>query len=287
MYTVFCDSACDLNQEILEKYNIKKLNIPYALDGEDQEPLITDSDYKEYYKKVREGAVSKTSSINEFKFREAFEEELKKGNDIIYIHLSGSLTSSFNCLNNIKEDFKKQYPDRKVFFVDSLGVSTQIGLLVYLVAKKLKAGEDIEEVYNYIVEKKYKISCYFVCKDLSYLVRGGRLSKLKAVCGTLLGVKPLLKCDDEGKIVKIEMLRGKIAVLRRFIKLLQDEGENVFDYPVSIMHSDCIADAEELRAEIKKSIGESEDIWIDNLGTTIGSHCGPDTLGLIFHSRHR
>ena len=287
MYTIFCDSACDLNQETLDKYSIKKLDIPYALDGEDQKPLITDDDYKEYYKKVREGAVSKTSSINEFKFREAFEPEIKKGNDIIYIHLSGSLTSSFNCLNNIKEDFKKQYPDRKVFFVDSLGVSTQIGLLVYFVAKKLKAGEDIEEVYNYIVEKKYKISCYFVCKDLSYLVRGGRLSKLKAVCGTLLGVKPLLKCDDEGKIVKIEMLRGKIAVLRRFIKLLQDEGENVFDYPVSIMHSDCIADAEELRAEIKKSIGESENIWIDNLGTTIGSHCGPDTLGLIFHSRHR
>ena len=287
MYTVFCDSACDLNQEILEKYNIKKLNIPYALDGEDQEPLITDSDYKEYYKKVREGAVSMTSSINEFKFREAFEEELKKGNDIIYIHLSGSLTSSFNCLSFIKEDFKKQYPDRKIFFVDSLGVSTQIGLLVYLAAKRLKAGEDIESVYNYLCEKKYKISCYFVCKDLSYLVRGGRLSKFKAVCGTLLGVKPLLKCDDEGKIVKIEMLRGKIAILRRFIKLLQDEGENVLDYPVSIMNSDCFADAEELKAEIEKSIGKSEDIWIDNLGTTIGSHCGPDTLGLIFHSRHR
>lgn len=287
MYTVFCDSACDLNQETLDKYSIKKLNIPYALDGEDQEPLITDNDYKEYYKKVREGAVSTTSSINEFKFREAFEPELKKGNDIIYIHLSSSLTSSFNCLNNIKEDFKKQYPDRKMFFVDSLGVSTQIGLLVYLTAKKLKAGEDIESVYNYICEKKYKISCYFVCKDLSYLVRGGRLSKFKAVCGTLLGVKPLLKCDDEGKIVKIEMLRGRVAIIKRFIKLLQDEGENILDYPVSIMNSDCLTDAEELKNEIENVIGKSENIWIDNLGTTIGSHCGPDTLGLIFHSRHR
>lgn len=287
MYTIFCDSACDLNDEFLKKYGVKKLDFPHALNGEDQKPLQKDEDYKEYYKKVREGAISSTSSINEYRFREVFEPELKKGNDVLYIHLSSSLTSTFNNLNPILEDFKKQYPDRKMYFVDSLGVSTQIGLLIYLAVKKLKNGESIESVYNFLNDKKFKIACYFVCRDLSYLVRGGRLSKTKAVIGSLLGVKPLLKCDAEGKIIKIEMLRGKVAIMKRFIKLLQEEGENVLDYPISIVNSDCLADAEELKKEIEKYLGNSDNIWINNLGTTIGTHCGPDTLGLIFHSRTR
>ena len=287
MYTIFCDSACDLKEEFLKKYGIKKLDFPHALDGEEQNPLITEEDYKNYYAKVREGAISSTSSINEFKFREAFEPELKKGNDILYIHLSSSLTSTFNSLNPIIEDFKEKYPDRKMFFLDSLGVTTQIGLLIYLAVKKLRNGESLESVFDFLNEKKYKIACYFVCRDLSYLVRGGRLSKAKAVIGSLLGVKPLLKCDAEGKILKIEMLRGKVAIMRRFVKLLQEEGENVLDYPISIVNSDCLNDAEELKKEIENYLGKSDNIWINNLGTTIGTHCGPDTLGLIFHSRVR
>lgn len=287
MYTIFCDSACDINDEFLEKYGVKKLVFPHALNGEDQKPLQNEEDYKDYYKKVREGAVSTTSSINQFKFREAFEPELKKGNDILYIHLSSSLTSTFNSLNILKEEFKKEYPDRKLYFLDSLAVSTQIGLLIYLAVKKLRSGESLESVYDFLNEKKYKVACYFVCRDLSYLVRGGRLSKAKAVIGSLLGVKPLLKCDEEGKILKIEMLRGRLAIMKRFAKLLQDEGENVLDYPISIVHSDCLSDAEDLKKEVENYLGKNDNIWINYLGTTIGTHCGPDTLGLIFHSRRR
>ncbi len=288
MYTLVCDSACDLWKGQIKDLGVKVLHIPYFIDGVEQEKDLTEpEEFDEYYLKLKKGAVPSTSLINEYVLEEYFDELLASGSDVLYIHFSSKLTSTFNCLPAVQERLALKYPDRKFYTVDSLGVTMQTGLLVYDAAKKLKAGESLEAVRDYVEATKQKIACYFVVNDLFHLKRGGRISAATAIGGTLLGIKALLKSNEEGKVVKAGTTRGKAAMINTLVEKMKELGDAVADYPIVIMHSMMEEEAKALKEAVVNVVGVDSNVWIQPVGPIIGTHCGPGTLAIVFRGRCR
>lgn len=288
MYTVVCDSACDLWKNQIDELGVKVLQFPYLIDGEEQEkPLEKSEDFDEYYNQLKKGAVPSTSLINEFVLEEYFEELLKKGSDILFIHFSSQLTSTFSCMPSLIDRLLLKYPERKFFAVDTLGVTMQTGILVYDACKKLKAGESLEAVRDYLEEMKQKVACYFVVNDLFFLKRGGRISTATAIGGTLLGIKPMLKISEDGKLAKVSTVRGKQGMITGLVQKMKDLGDAVADYPIIIMHSMMEEEALALKQAVVDIVGTDSNVWIQPVGPIIGTHCGPGTLAIVFRAKCR
>ena len=288
MITVVCDSACDLWKDQVKELKVEVLQFPFLLDGEEQEkPLVEPEDFDEYYAKLKKGAMPSTSLINEFVLEEYFEGILKKGNDILFIHFSSALTSTFNSFPALVDRLLLKYPERKFLVCDTLGVTMQAGILVYDAVKKLNKGQSLEEVHAYIEDMKQRIACYFGVDDLFHLKRGGRVSAATAIAGTLLGIKPVLKCNDEGKIVKCATCKGRKGIIAKLIDMMNETGDAVADYPILVMHGSCEEDAKILKEEVVKVVGTDANVWIQPIGPTIGSHAGPNVLALVFRAKHR
>ena len=209
MITVVCDSACDLWKDQIKELKVQVLKFPYLIDGEEQEKqLVEPEEFDEYYAKLKKGAMPSTSLINEFVLEEYFEDLLKKGSDILFIHFSSALTSTFNSFPALVDRLLLKYPERKFLVCDTLGVTMQTGILVYDAVKKLNKGESLEDVYKYLEDMKQRVACYFGVDDLFFLKRGGRVSAATAIAGTLLGIKPVLQCNEEGKIENLPFNRA-------------------------------------------------------------------------------
>ncbi len=288
MITVVCDSACDLWKDQIKELKVKVLEFPFLLDGVEQEKqLVEPEDFDEYYAKLKKGAMPSTSLINEFVLEEYFEDILKSGSDILFIHFSSALTSTFNSFPALVDRLLLKYPERKFLVCDTLGVTMQAGILVYDAVKKLNKGESLEEVHKYLEDTKQKIACYFGVDDLFHLKRGGRISAATAIAGALLGIKPVLKANEEGKIVKHCTVKGRKGIITKLVDIMKENGSAVADYPIIIMHGSCEEDAKLLKQEVVKVVGEEANVWIQPIGPIIGSHAGPNVLALVFRTQHR
>lgn len=288
MITVVCDSACDLWKDQIKDLKVKVLQFPFLLDGEEQaKSLVEPEDFDEYYAKLKKGAVPSTSLINEFVLEEYFEEILKKGDDILFIHFSSALTSTFNSFSSLVDRLLLKYPERKFLVCDTQGVTMQAGILVYDAVKKLNKGESLEDIYKYLEDMKQRVACYFGVDDLFFLKRGGRISAATAIAGTLLGIKPVLKCNDEGKIVKYATCKGRKGIVSKLIDVMNETGDAIAEYPIVIMHGSCEEDAKMLKEEVVKVVGPEANVWIQPVGPIIGTHAGPNVLALIFRAKHR
>lgn len=288
MLTVVCDSACDLWKDQIKELKVQVLEFPYLIDGVEQEKqLVEPEDFDEYYAKLKKGAIPSTSLINEFVLEEYFEELLKKGSDILFIHFSSALTSTFNSFPALVDRLLLKYPERKFLVCDTLGVTMQSGLLVYDAVKRLNKGESLEDVYKYLEDMKQKVACYFGVDDLFFLKRGGRVSAATAIAGTLLGIKPILKCNDEGKIAKYATAKGRRGIITKLVDIMKETGDAVADYPIVVVHASCEEDAKLLKEEVVKVVGEDANVWIQPVGPVIGSHAGPNVLALVFRAKRR
>ena len=280
-YQIVTDSACDLGIEILSELNVKSVSLTLKFDGEDIELKNDDVVPKEFYDKMRAGSVAKTSAVNVDGFKTVFEEILKEGKDILYLGFSSGLSTTYNSARLAAEELQEDYPDRKIITIDSLAASTGFGMLVYLAAKKRDEGADLDELVEYTKTTIPNLVHWFTVDDLVYLKRGGRVSPAVAFVGGLLGIKPIMHVDDEGRLIKVTTARGRTAA----IKALADKfGETALDNtkgPVMICHGDCEEDARKLSDIIESTYGVKTDITVYT-GPVIGAHSGPGTLALFF-----
>ena len=280
-YVIFTDSACDMELSTLEKWNVKCIDL--TLKFESEEKIWSNSEIapKTFYQKMRDGSVAKTSAANSEKIKQAFEEEIKKGNDILYLAFSTGLSTTCNSGAFACKALSEVYPDSKIITVDSLAASAGFGMLLYLAVQKKEAGATIEELEKYIKETVPHICHWFTVDDLVYLKRGGRVSPAAAFIGGMLGIKPVLHVDDEGHLVPVTKVRGRKAS----IKALADKyGELAIDKstgPIFICHGDCHDDAQLLADMIKNNYGRDIDMVVYT-GPVIGAHSGPGTLALFF-----
>lgn len=285
-YVIFTDSSCDFSQEMLKKRGIYYASLTFRFDDSEKIYSNNEMQIKDFYNKMREGGIAKTSAVNSEVFAIEFEKLLKEGNDILYIGFSSGLSTTFNSARLAANQLSAKYPERKIIVVDTLAASAGIALLIDLVLEKKNQGASIEEAAKYAEDMKLKICHWFTVDDLVYLKRGGRVSATAAIVGNMLGIKPVLHVDNEGHLVNVAKVRGRklsIATLaNKYGELCDDEGNK----QVYISHADCLAEAEELGRIIKEKFG-AETKLITNVGSVIGAHAGPGTIALFFVGKER
>ena len=285
-YILFTDSSCDLSREMLEARGVYSTSLSFRFDDSDKEFYNNEMPIKDFYDKMRNGGVAKTSAANVECFAIEFKKLLDKGYDILYLGFSSGLSTTYNSARLAAEQLKVEYPDRKIITVDTLAASAGIALLLDMVIEKKNSGATIEEAAEYAETMKLKICHWFTVDDLVYLKRGGRVSPTAAFFGNMLGIKPVLHVDNEGHLINVLKVRGRrvsvMTLADKYSELCDDENNKI----VYISHADCLSEAEELGKIIKEKYG-AETKLITNVGTVIGAHSGPGTIALFFVGKER
>lgn len=284
-YTLFCDTTCDLPEERLAKMDCKLLPLTFEIDGK---PYTTaDISMQEFYRRMREDAVTKTSQIAVGVCEDAFEEEIKNGRDVLYLAFSSGLSGTYNSANIAKNNLMEKYPEAKIVVVDSLSASSGEGLLLIYAEQKKREGLTIDQLEAWIEVNRYKICHVFTVDDLKYLFRGGRVSRAAALAGTVLGIKPVLNVDNDGHLIPQDKVRGRKQSINRLGDMIRERKGNNENKIVTISHGDCIEDAKYAEKMLKEIFGEDTEVVIAYTGPVIGAHSGPGTLALFFKGDYR
>lgn len=284
MYQLFCDSNCELWHTTVKELGLNLIRMPYTVnDKEYFYDMGENTDFKKFFEDMRSGTVPKTSALNEYAYEEYFEPVLARGEDIYYVTFSHKMSGTFDAMKNAIEKLLKKYPERQIRYKDSKSISLGSGFITYYAALKYKEGASMDELDAYLDELIPHTATYFVVEDLTYLYRGGRVSGLSKVMGNLLGIKPILHFDKEGKIINIAKVKGFKKALKELREYMRAEGRELDKYKVFVLHADNEEVCNDFVKDIKDEFGEL-DIVVQPVGPVIGAHCGPGTIGIIFHS---
>ena len=285
-YVLSCCSTADISKEHLESRDIKYACFHYFLDGKEySDDLGVTMSFEKFYEAMATGAETKTSQINPAEFEEYFDSFLKEGRDVLHVSLSSGISGTFKSARIAANELAEKYPDRKLIIVDSLGAASGFGLLMDMAADKRDAGMTIEELAAWIEENRLRIHHWFFSTDLTFFVKGGRISKAAGWFGTALQICPLLNVSHEGKLVPREKIRTKKKVIAAIVEKMAQfaEGRENYSGKCYICHSACEADARAVadlvEARFPKLDGK---VVINSIGTVIGSHTGPGTVALFF-----
>ncbi|MCR5650093.1 MAG: DegV family protein [Lachnospiraceae bacterium] len=290
-YVISCSSTADLTKEHFESRDISYICFHFYLDGvEYPDDLGQSISFDEFYSKMEEGVMTKTSQINSDEFEDYFRKILDQGKDIIHVSLSSGISGVVNSALIAKDVLSQEYPDRKIYIVDSLAASSGYGLLMDKLADLRDEGKTVDEVYDFAMKNRLRLQHWFFTSDLTYLVRGGRVSKVSGFVGTVLDICPLLNVDNEGRLIAREKIRTKKKVIKRIVEKMEENAEDGTDYSGKcyICQSACMEDAKAVASLVEekfKKLNGSVEIY--NIGTTIGSHTGPGTIALFFWGRER
>lgn len=284
MYRLFCDSNCELWHTTVKELGLDVIRMPYVMDGEERfYDMGEHTDFKAFFDHMRAGGTPKTSALNEYAYTEYFEPVLARGEDIYYITFSHQMSGTFNAMKSAIVALKEKYPEREIRYFDTKMISLGSGFAIYYAALQYKNGATMDALTAYLEEICAHTAVYFVVNDLTYLYRGGRVSGVSKVIGNLLGIKPILCFNDEGKIVNIDKAKGFKKALSMLLDYIKKKGTELEKYKICVMHADCEEAADAFAAQIRESFGDL-DIHVQPVGPVIGAHCGPGTLGLIFHA---
>ena len=287
MYQLFCDSNCELWHTKVKDLGLNVIRMPYIVGAEEYfYDMGENTDFKAFFDGMREGAAPKTAALNEYAYTEYFEPVLARGEDIYYITFSHQLSGTFNAMKNVIAQLKEKYPEREIRFKDSKSICMGSGFITYYGALKYKEGATMDELDAYLDELIPHTATYFAVDNLTYLHRGGRISGAAKVFGNLLGIKPILHINDEGKIVNIAKEKGFKKALKAMREYMRTTGSDLDKYKVFIVQADAEENAKAFADNIRTDFGDL-DIEIQPVGPVIGSHCGPGTIGVIFHCSHR
>ena len=287
MYQLFCDSNCELWHTTVKELGLNVIRMPYILDGEEIfYDMGENTDFKAFFDKMRAGSTPKTAALNEYAYTEYFEPILARGEDIYYITFSHQMSGTFNAMKNVIAKLKEKYPDREIRFKDSKLISLGSGFVAYYGALKYKNGATMDELDAYLDDLIKHTATYFVVDDLTYLYRGGRVSGVSRVFGNLLGIKPVLYFNEEGKILNINKVKGFKKALSTLLGYIKAKGSELDQYKMFVLHADCENVANAFVDSIKAQFGDL-DVVVQPVGPVIGAHCGPGTIGLIFHAKEK
>ena len=287
-YVISTSTTADLTEEYIAAHKLNIIPLSYIID--DVEYPTADGkqhSIEEVYKMLRSGVVIKTSMINGAKYDEEFRKILDSGKDLIHIELSSGISGSYANAKVVAEKLREEYPERKIYCVDSLCASRGFGLLVSYMVKMQEEGKTIEEVYDFAEKTKLNVIHWFTVDDLDFLKRGGRVSSVSAFVGGMLKIKPILNVDNKGKLIPLFKVRGRKKSITGMIDEMKKDILNPDGQMVYICHGDCIEDAEFAKKLILEAFPTVADVQIGYTGSVIGSHSGPGTLAIFYLGKER
>ncbi|MCR5416590.1 MAG: DegV family protein [Pseudobutyrivibrio sp.] len=285
-YIISCCSTADVTAEYLQEKNIEHICFHYYLDDKPYvDDLFKSMSPKDFYQAMVDGAMTKTSQVNADEFYQYFKGFLERGLDVIHITLSSGISGVVNSALIAAGELREEFPDRKMIVIDSLTASSGYGLLMDKMVELRNQGMSIDELEAWVLEHRLNQNTWFFTTDLTFFIRGGRVSKLSGWFGTALNICPLMNINDEGKLIPRQKCRGKKMVKKAIvdkIKELADDGEN-YSGNIFITHSVCYDDAREVADMLEAQFPHlKEKIRIFDIGPTIGAHTGPGTVAVGF-----
>lgn len=290
-FVISCCSTADMTKEHFAARDIKYICFHYQLDGKDYvDDLGQSISFPDFYAAMTNGAETKTSQVNAEEYEQYFEQFLKEGKDILHLSLSSGISGSVNSANIAKDTLQERYPDRKIYVVDSLAASSGFGLLMDKIADLRDEGKSIDEILEWVDKAKVRLHHWFFSTDLTFFVKGGRVSKTAGFVGNILDICPLLNVNDLGQLIPRFKIRGKRRVIREIVKQMELYAQDGADYREKcfLSHSACYEDAVAVAQLVEEKFPKMKGkVEIFDIGTTIGSHTGPGTVALFFWGTER
>jgi len=282
-FKILTDTCANLPYEMVEKLGIDMCSLLFLSEGKtyysykDGEKV----DLNQFYEMMRNKQVFTTSQINPGDFKDFFGKYLSKGEDVLYLGFSSGLSGMFQSARIARDELKQEYPDRKVIIVDTLCAALGQGVIVCYAAQMRDEGKSIEEIAQWVEDNKLRLNHWFTVDDLMFLKRGGRVSATAAIAGTIIGVKPVMHMDNDGKLAVVDKVRGRKQSIKRLVEEMEKNIESPDGQIVAISHGDCLEEAEYIKKAIEEKFNFKE-IIINCLDPVIGSHAGPGTLALFY-----
>lgn len=285
-YAITTDSGCDLTYEQCLEYGIIPLKMSYT-DGENiYKDEMKNEKLKEFYRKMEEGINYKTSAVNVKEAFDFLENIITEYDELIHISLGSGISGTYNNMLLAKDMILEKYPNKKIYIIDSIAASLGYGMLAIEASIKRRDGMSIEEVVEYLEEKKHKMNVYFTTSTLTYLARGGRVSNVAAVFGNILSIKPILKLDVQGCLEVHCKGHGKKNTFAKVQKLIEDTIINPEEQTLFVVHSLPEKEVEDYIEELKKKIN-FKNVFCNYLGTIIGAHTGPGLIAFFCFGKNR
>lgn len=288
-YVLFTDTDTDITPEIAKEYGYQLISMPYFLDGKTVYPYedFEVFDAKPFYDMLRDGVMPTTSSISEDKYRGYFEPVLAAGQDILYLHFSRALSATFEVMDRVVEELREKYPERKIMTFDMRAATTLSLNILHEAGALYKEGKSAEEIVEWCEKEVGHFAMYMFVDDLKFFKRSGRVSGLAATMGTMLGIRPMIHINDEGRLVNIDKVKGRAKALERLVDYVEELGDDLENHRVIVGNSDAGDMVDELVEMLRERFGDKITIEIAMVNPTLGSHCGPDGIGVAFHAIHR
>ena len=282
MSVFFTDTDCEMSYTDAESLGMKVIGMPYTIKGKES---IYDfgkkTDIKQFYNDMRNGEIATTSALNSQDYINYFEPVLASGEDILYVHFSSKLSGTFDYMQTAINILKEKYPERKVTCFDTNSISLGAGIQAIEACKLHNSGASDEEVIKFLESFRQKVAVYFYVDSLQYLKRGGRISSVSAVVGSILNIKPILTITNEGKLEKLTTVKGTKKALEFMYDKFMKEYNNDSKYELFIIDADNKVIGDEFAEKIRNS-GKNVAIRRLAVGPVIGAHAGPGTIGIIF-----
>lgn len=281
-FLISTDNTADLPYSYYKENHIEYMYLTYTMDGVTYDKK-NELPAKEFYAKMRAGSMPTTSQVNAETVKEVWRPYLEQGTDILHLAFSSGLSGSWNSARLAAEELKEEHPEYNIIVIDSLCASLGEGMFVYKAVELRRQGKSIQETAEWLEKHKLNFCHVFTVDDLHHLHRGGRVSKMTAVLGTMINIKPLLHVDDEGHLIPLDKVRGRKKSLVSLVDMMDARlgsyrGKNDV---VFISHGDCEKDAQYVADLIRERYG-IQNIMINTIGATIGAHAGPGTVALFF-----
>lgn len=286
-FKIVTNTTADLPQKYVEDNQLGLMYFNYTIKDETYSQG-KELDWKEFYQMMREGHMPTTSQINPEECKNYYEEYLKETNELLYICFSSGMSGTYNNACLAAEEVMEEHPGSKIVVIDSKCASMGEGLLVHKAVELRKAGKSMDETVAWVRENLLHLVHIVTVDDLNHLYRGGRVSRTAAVVGSVVGIKPIIHVNDEGRLIPISKVRGRKKSLNALVDYME---QKMGQYRASndiifISHGDALEDAEFVRDEIKNRFG-IESFMINHIGPTIGAHAGPGTIALFFMGESR
>lgn len=289
MLTIFTDTDTDLTPEEAKHYGYKLISMPYIINGVETKPYedFEVFEYHKFYDELRKGVLPQTCALSPMAYYNYFEPEFAKGNDILYVHFSSSMSGTFNAMNLALEELKEKYPERKFYAIDTKGITILSLNIVKEIGDLYLQGKTIEEIKDWADKNIDHFATYFYADTLTFFARSGRVSGFSKTMGNLIGIKPIIYMDANGKMTNITKERGRGNASKKLISFFDELTTETYDHRIIIGHADALPLAEKLGSMLKEKYGENLKIEYAVVNPTAGSHCGPDTVGICFYAKHK
>ncbi len=282
MIKIIVDSSSDLRPELMREYDIKLLSQRIYLLGTEYYDKVT-IDAEEVYAALSNGIMPMTSFPRPGDILDLFRQCCIEGNDFIYVALSSKLSGTYQLAVSLLEEVQDEYKEISMKVVDSKSGSTATGLIALQAAKLSRSGKAFDTIVEQICELADHVEHIFMVEDLSWLIRGGRISRMEGKVGSILNIKPILHVND-GAVELLEKVRGRKKALMTIVDIMEERIKDFPDQTIGISHAGDLDLAYELKDMIVRRLGD-KDIMINKIGAAMVSHLGVGGVGVFFFNK--